>query len=169
MKEVVLTMKEAQKYKVIKRVAEGRSSRARACITLKLSDRQVRRLLDRYSRLGKSAFRHGNAGKTPANKISTETKNRIVRLYTTTYEDFNIKHFHEYLISREGIQISESSVRRILRERHCLSPKAHRATKRAVRKELKKKEKKLLEKRAKELKKAKKYIREDSHEIFTDE
>lgn len=36
-------------------------------------------------------------------------------------------------------------------------------------KELKKKEKKLLEKRAKELKKAKKYKREDSHEIFTDE
>lgn len=140
LKEVVLTMKEAQKYKVIKRVAEGRSSRARACIALKLSDRQVRRLLDRYSRLGKSAFRHGNTGKSPANKISTETKNRIVRLYTTTYEDFNIKHFHEYLISREGIQISESSVRRILRERHCLSPKAHRATKRAVRKELKKKE-----------------------------
>ena len=44
LKEVVLTMKEAQKYKVIKRVAEGRSSRARACITLKLSDRQVRRV-----------------------------------------------------------------------------------------------------------------------------
>lgn len=57
MKRLSLTMKEAQKYKVIKRVAEGRSSRARACITLKLSDRQVRRLLDRYSRLGKSAFR----------------------------------------------------------------------------------------------------------------
>ncbi|WP_407895679.1 ISNCY family transposase [Lacticaseibacillus sp. N501-2] len=140
MKEVVLTMKEDQKYKVIKNVAEHRSSRARACLTLNLSDRQVRRLTTQYAQSGKSAFRHGNAGKTPANKISVHTKNQIVKLYTTKYEGFNIKHFHEFLIEREKIQISESSVRRILRERHCLSPKAHRATKRAVRKELKKRE-----------------------------
>ncbi len=140
MKEVSLTMKEDQKYKIIKQVVEHRSSRARACVVLSLSDRQVRRLITRYQCQGKQAFRHGNAGKTPANKISTATKNQIVRLYTTTYEGFNIKHFHEYLVSREGLNISESSVRRILRERHCLSPKAHRATKRAVRKELKLKE-----------------------------
>lgn len=140
MRKVQLTVKEDHKYIVIKGVAEGRHNKQRAAVELNLSTRQIERLVKQYYSDGKAAFRHGNAGKDPANKISTAMKNRIVYLYTTKYDGFNIRHFHEFLLQEENIKLSESTLRRILRQRRCLSPKAQRTTKRAVRRELLEKE-----------------------------
>ncbi|MGX5816538.1 ISNCY family transposase, partial [Lacticaseibacillus rhamnosus] len=51
--------------------------------------------------------------------------------------------FHEFLTTDEQITISESSLRLLFRKKQILSPKAHKATKRRVKRELKAKEKKV--------------------------
>lgn len=140
MRKVVLTVKEDHKYQVIQQVVNERKNRCRASIELNLSLRQIDRLITKYRTKGKSSFVHGNTGKKPQNKISTKQINRIIKLYETDYQGFNISHFYEFLLSREGIQVSESTLRRILRTHRVLSPKAHHNTKRQIRKELKLKE-----------------------------
>lgn len=139
MKKVWLTEAEAMKYRTIRNVVQGKSTKQRACITLDLSRRQINRLINVYLQQGKAGFVHGNAGREPANKLSATTAKKIIRLYTTKYEGFNIQHFHEFLVRDEQTPISLTSLRRLLRDNLVLSPKAHRTTKRQVRAAIKQK------------------------------
>ncbi|QVI38055.1 ISNCY family transposase [Lacticaseibacillus casei] len=149
MKKVVLTMKEEERYRVIKAVVNGKTPVQRAAVKLKRSERTIYRLIKLYKQQGKDGFIHGNAGREPANKRNAQLERQIIRLYTNKYAGFNIAHFHEFLTTAEQIAISESSLRLLFRRHHILSPKAHKATKRRIKRELKEKEKKskLLSKR----------------------
>lgn len=134
--KVVLTMKEQSKYEVIQQVGLGRKTKRRAAVELGLSVRQVDRLTHKYLEEGKQGFLHGNVGRAPSNKLSKPDADHIVNLFRGKYQGFNIRHFHEHLITEEEFTISETSLRRLLRRRHIASPKAQRRTKRAIKKEL---------------------------------
>ena len=60
MRKVVLTLKEQEKYDVIKRVVETNGNKERAAIKLKLTIRQIDRLVAGYKKFGKAFFIHGN-------------------------------------------------------------------------------------------------------------
>ena len=143
MKKVVLTMREEERYRVIKAVVNGKISIQRAAVRLKRSERTIYRLIQLYKHQGKDGFIHGNAGREPANKRNAQLERQIIHLYTNKYAGFNIAHFHEFLTTDEQITISESSLRLLFRKKQILSPKAHKATKRRVKRELKAKEKKV--------------------------
>lgn len=134
---VKLNMFEEKKYKVIKRVSNGQQSKERAEVELDLSRRQINRLVNKYRERGKTAFLHGNTNRKPATTISLKIKRRILKLYRTKYESFNITHFVEKLNEDEEINVSYTTVHHLLLDHHLLSPKAFRQTKRKKRKELK--------------------------------
>lgn len=131
-----LTMNEKQKYEVIKRVVNQRITKQRASVQLGITVRQVNRLIIKYKEEGRKGFKHGNTSTAPANKLTKEVQQKIVQLYKETYYDFNFTHFHEKLIEDEGITISKTSVATILKRHNILSPKAHRVTKRNLKKQL---------------------------------
>lgn len=56
-----------------------------------------------------------------------------------SYETYkpNVLHFCELLAEEEGIQLSDTTVRKILYKKNILSPKSHRKTKKRVRKQAK--------------------------------
>lgn len=60
-------------------------------------------------------------------------------LYKEKYFDCNIQHFSELLADREGIKRNASTLLRLLKEYDILSVKAHRKTKKALKKKLKRK------------------------------
>ncbi|MDV2625998.1 integrase, partial [Lacticaseibacillus rhamnosus] len=132
MKKVVLTMREEERYRVIKAVVNGKTSIQRAAVRLKRSERTIYRLIQLYKHQGKDGFIHGNAGREPANKRNAQLERQIIHLYTNKYAGFNIAHFYEFLTTDEQITISESSLRLLFRKKQILSPKAHKATKRRV-------------------------------------
>ena len=137
---IKLNMFEEKKYKVIKRINSGQQSKERGEVELDLSRRQINRLVNKYRKEGKAAFLHGNTNRKPATTISSKIKKRILTLYRTKYESFNVTHFVEKLTEDEDIKISYTTVHRLLLDHHLLSPKAFKQTKRKKRKELKKME-----------------------------
>lgn len=131
-------MFEEEKYEVIKMVCNGQMTKERAEVKLDLSRRQINRLVKAYKEKGKIAFQHGNYKRKPSTTLSKDIKEKILELYQTKYESFNITHFVEKLEENESIKVSYTAVRTLLLENHLLSPRAFKKTKRTKRKELKK-------------------------------
>ena len=138
MRKVELRMNELEKYKIIKAVSEGRKTKLRASTELDLSIRQINRLLRKYNEMGKQAFVHRNRDRKPVTAFTNEFKDLLEDLYITKYFDCTYTLFTELLAERENIFISIDEARKILRSRYILSPKAHKVTRRAVKKELQK-------------------------------
>ena len=139
MRKVELRMNEQLKYETIKELVDHRGNKKRAALKLGISLRQVNRLISIYKEKGKNGFIHGNRTRKPINAINNSISKDIILLYKTKYQDFNFKHFNEYLVEEENIDVSYNFVYRLLTKEGFLSPKARKQTKRAFKK------KKLLE------------------------
>lgn len=135
-RKVDLTMNEQKKYEVIKKLVDTDGNKTRAAVELSCSRRTIDRLIRAYRERGKAAFSHGNKGKRPARAVSEELRQNISLLYENKYYDANIRHFTQLLEKHEDIKISEGTARNILMETDTLSPRAHKATKRALKKKL---------------------------------
>lgn len=72
-------------------------------------------------------------------------------LYKNKYYDFNFKHFHEYLVEVENINVSYNFVYETLMNAGIPSPRIRKATKRKLAKERLAKEKKLQDKTEEEI------------------
>lgn len=138
-RKVELTMNEQKKYETIKRLVEKNGNKQRAAVELGCTVRTINRLIVRYKNEGKSAFSHGNKNRPPSTRISEEQRLEIITLYENKYYDANIVHFKELLEEHEGIRISENSLRSILYLAGILSPRAHKSTKKRLKKELEEK------------------------------
>ena len=86
---------------------------------------------------------HGNRSRKPAKSLDKSFSDNIILLYKKKYNGFNFKHFYEYLIEEENINVSYTFVYTTLMNKGIRSPKARKATKRRLAKEKLQKEKKL--------------------------
>lgn len=59
---------------------------------------------------------HGNAKRTPSNKVPEEIRQRIVELVETKYYDFQPSLLRKYLEKYENIRVSTEWLRRLLKE-----------------------------------------------------
>ena len=135
MRKVVLSLREKEKYEVIKKLVETGGSKKRAQVKLGFKDiRQINRLINGYKEYGKEFFVHGNRGRKPSHSFSMELKDEIESLYISKYYDCSYTQFTEFLAERENIFVSVSAVGEILRERYILSPRARKRTKKAIKK-----------------------------------
>ena len=143
MRKVVLTLKEQDKYSTIKKLVETDGNKQRAANHLKITVRQINRLIAGYKAFGKEFFVHGNRGRKPVTAVSDELKQKIEDLYNTKYFDCTYTLFTEFLADRENIYLSTAEVGKILRERFILSPKTHKKTKKNIKKLLIQQQKKI--------------------------
>ena len=79
-----------------------------------LCRRQIIRLGKKYTAQGEMGLIHGNRDRRPQHRIGEEIRLDVLRLYREKYHDFNFSHFTDCLKEAEGIDISRSSVVRIL-------------------------------------------------------
>lgn len=112
---ITLTNKEWQRATVVKLAVEGEITVAEAATALGLSTRQVKRLKRRYEAQGAAGMAHGSRGRPSRRRIAPEVVEIVLKLATGKYAGFNDVHLTEKLNEEEGIKISASSVRRILR------------------------------------------------------
>ena len=137
MRKVELSLKEEEKYKIIKKLVETNGNKKRARVKLGLkSIRQVNRLIAGYKKYGKEFFVHGNRGRKPKHTLTEELKDEIETLYTSKYFDCTYTQFTEYLAERENIVLSIPEVGQILRAKGILSPRARKITKKNLKKKL---------------------------------
>ena len=120
---LVLKAHDERRIEVLARVAGGLLSTAEAAVLLKVSDRQVRRLLSAYRAAGVRAVVHGNRGRHPAHAVPDEVRDEVRRLASGRYAGVNHTHLAELLAEREGIEIPRSTLSDILREGGLRSPR----------------------------------------------
>ncbi len=130
MRKVELRMNELKKYEVIKELVEHGGNKKRAALKLDLSIRQINRLIIKYKEKGKSGFVHGNRNKKPFTTLDKSISEDIILLYSNKYQDWNFKHFYEWLIEKENFKVSYKFVYNTLTKNGILSPKARKKTKR---------------------------------------
>lgn len=136
-RKVILKMDENEKYEIIKKLAETNGNKKTAALKMGCTERHINRLINGYKEKGKEYFIHGNRGRKPVTAFPEETKQTVIDLYRTRYDECNLTHYSELLTERENLRVSVSSIASILRKEYILSPKAKRSTKKAVTKELK--------------------------------
>jgi transposase len=83
---------------------------------LEVTPRWLLELRKAVAQEGAAALVHGNKGRRPTNRLGNEVREKILELARTKYMGFNDQHFTEKLVEVEGLSISRSSVRRLLRE-----------------------------------------------------
>jgi transposase len=135
MKELTLNQKEQRRLVVLNKVLQGESKVAEAASLMGVSERQAWRLLAAYRKEGLAALAHGNRGRKPAHTTKEETKRKVLELALGRYSGFNHSHFTEKLEEPEGINLSRSTVRRILATGGLRSPRKRRAPKHRSRRE----------------------------------
>lgn len=129
-------MNENEKYLTIKKLVEINGNKQTAALKIGCTPRHVNRLIAGYKASGKAFFVHGNHAHKPITTIPDDTKNLVYSLYQTKYFESNLTHYQELLAEMEDIHLSVSSISSILRKELILSPKAHRSTKKKLKKEL---------------------------------
>lgn len=118
--------KEQRRAVILTGVIEGRLTAPEAAELMNISGRQERRLRQAFVRDGPAALVHGNKGRRPAHALDPGLRRRVLALAQSVYAGCNDQHFAELLAEREGIVLSRSSVRRILRAAGLRSPQRRR-------------------------------------------
>src|SRR3990172_2328444 len=127
MRNITMNGKEQRRAMILTAVIEGRLTAGEAAELMGLSQRQERRLRRAFLRNGPAALVHGNRGRRPAHTLDPGLHGRVLALAEGAYAGCNDQHFTELLAEREGIVLSRSSIRRILRAAGKRSPQRRRA------------------------------------------
>ncbi|MDI4647119.1 helix-turn-helix domain-containing protein [Cohnella sp. F6_2S_P_1] len=104
-----------KKIVVVEKIISGHMANAEGAAALGLTSRQVMRLKKRYvTEGGAAALAHRYRGRKPAHALADDTKERVAALYNQQYVGSNNCHLAELLTERDALELSPSSVRRIL-------------------------------------------------------
>lgn len=114
---VTMSAKGLRRVHVIRQVLEKRITQREAGTMLRLTDRQIRRLLGRVKEEGDQGLVHRGRGKPSNRRIAAPVKAKMLRVYETRYGDFGPTLAAEKLAERHRLEVSDETRRRWLRER----------------------------------------------------
>lgn len=108
---IAMSERDVQRIEVLSKVMAGRMTLVSAAHVLDLSERQVRRLLDRISTDGAASIRHKAIGRPSNNRISDGIRDYAVTLVRERYADFGPTLAAEKLSERDGLRVSRETLR----------------------------------------------------------
>lgn len=79
-----------------------------------VSDRQMRRMKQRWERQGYKGLVDGRSGRPRSKRIAVETIQELCRLRKETYMEFSVKHFWEKATEEHGVKISYTWAKLVL-------------------------------------------------------
>src|SRR5450830_915740 len=135
METITMSVTEQRRALVLTRVVGGDLSPGDAAASLGCSERQLWRLLRKFRAAGPAGLVHGNRGRRNKRRVDDDVARRVVALAVGRYAGANDTHLSELLAEREGIELSRSSIRRILRAEGIASPRRRRAPRHRSRRE----------------------------------
>lgn len=119
--KVSVTMRDIQKYRILKDVIEKKLKATQASVILGLSYIHTLRLKEKVAQAGLKGLL--KPGREAPNKIPDEKIKLIASLYKKYYWDFNIMHFKDKLAQLHNISLSYESIRKILIKENIHQPK----------------------------------------------
>jgi hypothetical protein len=131
---VILNEKQEHRKSLILKGINGLMTNRQISMELLLTIRQITEIKRKYLRNGDTAFIHGNAGKIPVNKTPESIIEKVIDLRETViegekiFDKANFSHFRD-ILEENGINLSKSTVRTVLKDHGYISPKTHRPKK----------------------------------------
>lgn len=116
MRTITLNEKQRRRCEIITLLIANKISNSEAGELLRRSDRQVRRIRQRYEAQGLETLVHGNQGRASPRRTAPALIEQLRELAGPTgrYHDFNVSHLAELLARDEGIKIPRSTLSRLL-------------------------------------------------------
>jgi transposase len=108
---ITMSRREATRLHVLHQALEKKMTQREAARLVGLSDRQVRRLIQRVRAEGAAGICHRARGKTSNHRIPERVKARALTLFRAQYRDFNLVHATEKLGEVHGITIHAETLR----------------------------------------------------------
>ena len=135
MENVTLNQKEQARLQALNSLLAGHMTIEQASTLMGVSIRHTWRILAAYRKEGAAALAHGHRGRRAPNAISEATRAAVLHLARTRYSGTNHTHMSELLREHEGIDITRSTLRRLLVNAGENSPRGRRPPKHRVRRQ----------------------------------
>jgi hypothetical protein len=108
---IAMSERDLQRIEILSKVVAGRMTMVTAAHVLDLSERQVRRLLERIRNDGAASIRHKAIGRPSNNRINDGVRDYAVTLVGERYADFGPTLAAEKLAERDGLRVSRETLR----------------------------------------------------------
>jgi transposase len=125
---MALSQRERDRIRVLHEVKQGHVSQVEAAKRLKLSDRQVRRLLLRIARCGDQAVVHGLRGRPSNRRLTAGLEQKVLARVRQRYTDFGPTLASEHL-AKEGLAVSRETLRKWMTQAAFWRPRSQRMKK----------------------------------------
>ena len=126
---MLLSEKAWKRLDTARRIEAGELTVGEAAKVLGLSLRHTRRVRQRVKAKGKAGLVHGNRGRRSPRRTATATVKKVLALAKGKYRGFNDQHMTECLAEDDGVKLSRSTLRRLLRAEGIAAARRRRAPK----------------------------------------
>jgi transposase len=111
-----MSRKERERLRVLAVLVEGRLRQREAARRLRLSERQVRRMVCRYRAEGDAGLVHRGRGRPSNRRLPQGTRQRALEEVQRQYRDFGPTLAAEKLRERDGVRVSRETLRQWMME-----------------------------------------------------
>ena len=125
---ITLSQRERDRLKVLHEVQQKHLSQVAAADRLKVTDRQVRRMLLRIHERGDAALVHGLRGRPSNRKLASRVEQKILARLRQRYADFGPTLATEHL-AKEGFSVSRETLRKWMTKAALWRPRSQRVKK----------------------------------------
>src|SRR4030042_1626903 len=108
---IMASQEELRRLHVIQKVLEGGVKQVEAAEILSLSSRHIRRVVKRVQQEGHRGIVHRSRGRPSNRKISDQLKDKVIKPDRVSYKDFGPTLASEKLLERDGVSISDETLR----------------------------------------------------------
>jgi transposase len=108
---IMASQRELKRLHVMQKVIEGSLKQTEAAEMLSLSIRQTGRIINRVKEEGPQGVVHRSRGRESNRKLPQEVKDQVLALYRQHYTGFGPTLAQEKLLERDGICISDETLR----------------------------------------------------------
>jgi transposase len=122
---ITLSHRERDRLKVLHEVKQKHLSQVAAAVRLKVTDRQVRRMLLRIRERGDGALVHGLRGRPSNRKLAARLEQKILARLRQRYADCGPTLAAEHL-AQEGFSVSRETLRKWMVKASLWCPRAQR-------------------------------------------
>src|SRR5467141_406307 len=125
---IALSQRERDRLRVLQDVQQGHLTQVAAAQRIKITDRQVRRLLLRLREQGDRAVIHGLRGRPSNRKFAARFEQKILARVRQRYADFGPTLAAEHL-AKEGLPVSRETLRKWMTKAAFWRPRSQRVKK----------------------------------------
>lgn len=111
---IMMSLQELRRVHLVRQAMARTLTQGAAAALIGLTERQVRRLIQRVRQTGDRGVVHGGRGQPSNRRLPERLKAQVLRRYAQQYGDFGPTLAAEQLAARDGLRLSHDTLRRWL-------------------------------------------------------